>query len=295
VEGEMGALVEFVPKLQSILDSQEDRRAAAESIPATQALWAIVQEADDASFVGKSALIYDLYATMVDVLGERPRPKWTQTPLAGDENLPMSKTWEEYCLTHLGMHFSTASGYRRIWEVFRVRMGYSLEEMLRAGKSKLSTAVGEVAREYPQVDERLVGVLFGDEHACVHCEQYVAFENGEPPEDCPHCGQEFEGTEPGTLANTMATIQQLKNERQPALPPAEFKIGFDIEVNYEGSEIESLTVLPQCALGEMVSFLPPWEIVTIDDDAPPGEFGVRRSQADRFYAWLRHKLPEVWA
>jgi len=292
----MQALAEFVPQLESILELSKDRSRAALAIPATQSLWPVLDRADDASFVGKSALVYDLSQTIVKAESGELQPKWRVTPLVkgedGEYHLPSAETWEEYCLVHLGMHFSTASAYKRIWEVYVERLGWGLDDLVRAGKSKLAASVGEVARQYPDVDQRLLNVLRGDEHTCSLCREYVAYDE-ELPEDCPHCGQEFEPMEPGTFANTLATLQEIRP--RPEVAPGEFKVGFDIQVVFgDEDEISGLSILPQCALGNVVSTLPLWEIPVVDDDMPGEPLGVRRSQAARLHAWLKNRLPEVW-
>jgi len=280
---EQRALARYVPQIEDVL--RLDRTEASLTIPAIQALWPVLDQADDASFVAKSALIYSLKTVKVKDEHGQLVPKWKMTPLARMEDGEYrwtGDTWPEYCLSHLQMSPGWASSHKRLWEVFHVKLGFSLEDLIRAGKSKLGHAVATVDRQYPDVDQRLIDVLFGNEHTCSLCRGFVAYD-GEPPEDCPHCGQEFAYTNPGSFANTLAVLNEVTREEPP---PGVFSFVANVECTWDDDEqVTEIRVLAEARLDEVECSLPVWEILVGE-----GDERVPKELAGEVFQYLRAKF-----
>lgn len=95
-----------------------------------------------------SACIHYLATTPVATEDGQVRAKWEVVRIVEDE--PLATTWEEFCRVHLGMCPTTASRYKRTWEVFVAATNLTAEEQceLPARLCKASAATGRAGFVY---------------------------------------------------------------------------------------------------------------------------------------------------
>ena len=123
-------------------------------------LWAEYQASG--SWPVLSELIYTLYEAAAEDGFGVSRALWEVTQLRQDADgkfLPRSTTWGEFVRDHLRMHKSTACRYKRIWEVYRIRLGYDVKELTHKGVFALAKAVATVDRLWKAGSDELVVVL----------------------------------------------------------------------------------------------------------------------------------------
>ena len=295
-------LTSWKPQLQDILARDSDRAMAIVTIPTIQAMWPRLQEVGDAADVCKAALVYSLSETTVEDENGVPRAKWEVTKIAIDpaqddpdeELMPYSATWTEFCLVHLGMAKSTASKYKRIWQVYHEKLGYGLDDLLMAGVFKLGISVGILSKMIKRgegINPRLITALFGSSTTCSACNGYVPF-TGDAPSICPLCDEDYQGVQPWSGSRTLLLVQQLRGKREEEGP-----ISLDVFASLEHSfddngAVAGFSVLVECVVGETKSSLPPWEINVLDDDNE-NDLGIKRSQLPLLTAWLRRKFPGI--
>lgn len=298
------------PQLRDILKWDADRTQAIVTIPAIQAMWPMVQQVGDAADVAKAALVYSLYETTVEDQQGIPRAKWELTRLVqnpwfdaekdppDEALLSVASTWDEFCLVHLGMHKSTASKYKRVWQVYHKRLGYGLDDLVKAGVFALGAAVGTLDRQLRAgegVDQRLITALFGSPTTCSACSEYVPFLPDAPPPKCPHCGEDYQGTQRWSGPRIVLLLNQIKQEMQGGEPQELGKLDMFASLEHsfdDDGEVAAVSLLAECGVGkDERSSLPGWEINIISDDAPIGELGIRQSHLKSLEAWLRRKFP----
>lgn len=72
-------------------------------------------------------------------------------------------SWSSFVMDTLNVGPSVATSRKRIWEVFRRRLGWTPEVMARIGPSRLSVSVAEMERSLSEGgDDKLTGMLLGD-------------------------------------------------------------------------------------------------------------------------------------
>lgn len=266
-------LAPYFPQVQQVIEADEDKRQAALTVSAIQEIWPRLAQYDDILNAAKAALVYSLAETDVELGNGQVVKKWEATSMVCDEGgQPLyAQSWDEFCFGHLGIHPSTASNYRRTWEVYHRKMGYGLEEVARAGVFKLSAARATVDRQLPEPDERILEALFGNEHKCGQCGEYVA----DPEEECPHCSEDYRGVQPATGAETLLLLQSLRGEEKDE---QEFIVEGAVEADFDDSHMTSMRVLVSVRLGEEMYHLPSWEI-------PVGD--MVEGMSEPLLKWLR--------
>lgn len=71
-------------------------------------------------------------------------------------------TWSSFAMETLNMSPGSASARKRVWEVYHVGLGWTVEMMMRAYRSCMGLAVGEMARSLPEGgDPKLFTLLLG--------------------------------------------------------------------------------------------------------------------------------------
>lgn len=134
-------------QILAIKDSDEQARKLVE-------LHRLAQRRSDEFWLLDAQVIY-LFATLTYEEGGIERPLWQK--FAPDPNWG----WCDFSVDILGMSCSVASNMKRVWEAYAVRLGWSMEEMARCGRSKLVLASAEVLRsiEEGEIDEDLIALV----------------------------------------------------------------------------------------------------------------------------------------
>jgi len=260
-----------------------DTSVAMDTIPLIQELVPLFKDVGTKAEVGLAALVHSLATVKVVTPGGEVKAKWEVTPLVKDKKgewLPQAPTWADFCLTHLGLDPSTASRYKRIWQVFAGDLGFDHNDLASAGIHNLRLAVGVVARMYPTIDLPLLEALFGSAD-CRHC----GVEPDRAVVNCPSCGEEYEPTPPGGPAAVSLRLHQLK-------PPQEFEdfsVLPDVRPMFQDDKIVGWSASPQLWIEgtKGVSYVEPWVIKIIPDDELPDALGVRERHAEQFGKWLK--------
>lgn len=273
--------------LLQILDMDTDKTSALATIPLIQELVPLFRSAGTQAEVGLAALVHSLATVKVVTTDGQVRAKWELTSLVRDAEgkwLPGAATWADFCLTHLGLDPATASRYKRVWGTFAGDLGFDHTDLARAGICNLRLAIGTVARMYPKIDMPLMDALFGNEHKCVSC----GAEQSDDAPFCQSCGEEFEPTPPGGPAAVALRLKQLK-------PPSDedgLKVLPDVQPVLDGGLIIGWVITPQCWYEgkPLISYVQPWLIDIIPDDAPKDAIGVREQHASAFAKWLKRRL-----
>lgn len=214
--------------------------------------WGLLQNADAASFVLQAEQVFSFRTTRVEVEG-RQVFKYTL----------WADSWTEFCLKYLKISIVAANQLKRIWEIFVLKCGFDLHDLARSGKMKLSTALATVDRQWPDVDEGLLRMLFGRPHRCQACDAYVAFE-GQQLEQCPVCDEDYRGQPPATFAEVLAACQAIRS----GLPPSEDRVSIEVTLQ-EGK----IVILIMANVGGLSLALPAWEIgpeVLVEVEGHPG-------------------------
>lgn len=275
------------PSLLQILDMDTDKASALATIPLIQELVPLFRSAGTQAEVGLAALVHSLATVRVVTPDGEVKAKWELTSLVKDKNgewLPGALTWADFCLTHLGLDPATASRYKRVWGTFAGDLGFGHTDLARAGICNLRLAIGTVARMYPKIDMPLLTALFGDPHCCANC----GAEQGDDAPFCQSCGEKFEPTPPGGPAAVALRLKQLK-------PPQEsdgFSVLPDVQAVLQDDKVVGWVITPQCWYeGKLlISYVQPWLIDIIPDDAPKDAIGVREQHASAFTEWLKRHL-----
>jgi len=261
--------LERVLALDTVLQDAQD---VGEACQRSAELWRIGSAYETCGLIIRAGLIYGFKTTKLPTTGA---PKFTAVQI--DPNKPLTDDWEQFCLSHLGMTADTASGYKRLWEVYVVKYGFSIRDLARAGKAKLVALVHRVDND---PDPEALRLLFGAPHVCNECNEYVAFTD-EPPEICPHCGTEFEPVPPATYAQTLLSMDASRErEAQQRARSGRPTLTATVEV-----EDEVIRLVPMFLVDEDRYPLDVWEIAIIPDEAF-GE-GVPRRLAPALVALLR--------
>lgn len=143
-------------------------------------LWGRLGTLQEATIVVKGVLVYVLQETQIEerdpVSGEYLH-LWQKAPMLWDADgdvIPPPPTWEMYCEQHLGLSSAQASNLKRNFQVYVQRCGWTVEEMLQAGGSRLNVARSTVEKLHPNVPDDLVDAIRGGMtvmELTVHCDQ----------------------------------------------------------------------------------------------------------------------------
>lgn len=203
----------------------------------TASLWNVTGELTSMTWLDQCWLIYRLRERveapiLMDdgKLGIKTVERWQvwESVAARRDGHDLNYDWEYFCTTRLGISTSTASARKRVHEVFVLTLGKSRDDLLRAGRAKLQLAAPQVARDWERghQDAKLDAYLFGAPHICLACDEYVCYDD-RPPQDCPHCGQEYRELAPGTHRETGSWID-LRRDADRADTTAETRFDFSV-------------------------------------------------------------------
>lgn len=267
-------IVRWQPTLEEILTLDLDTSTAALSIRSIVEFWPLLDRADTLAGVCKAALVYSLARTRVLTDAGDIVPKWRLVQI--DEAWPLVNTWADFCLMHLGMTAGKANAYGSLWEVYHVDLGKSFEDMAAAGMFRLKAACGTIRGQLDRGihDKELLGIIFGKPDVCSTC----FYERHEELTECPGCGQDWQGLGPAPRGELLIKIAQLNKPTGPIRLDA----GIDT-LSHQGY----VYVTPTLEMDGKTSYLPPWEVKIIKDDAEPDDLGIRESHKDEFLRRLR--------
>lgn len=236
----MTSLVLFQPARTSVRELDPDADASLVK-DLNLRYWQLLLEAGTACFALQAEQVYSFREEQVLQDGELVK----KYQLWVDD-------WPEFCLRFLVMDPGEASDLKRIWEVYVEQCGFGLDDLVRAGKSRLRTALRRVDDLWPDC-QPLLRLVFGDPGECRACGQFVAFAEGEPPDLCPFCGADYQGVAPGTFAEVLAYCQRSReDDSRPGPVSASFE--------FESLDPDSFQVLGKIQIGEISYVLPPWLI-----------------------------------
>lgn len=266
------------------LDLAVDESGVQELCQRSTALWLPAEEVDDVAFLVKAALIHSFKETVMP----DQRRKWQHVICTDEAGMPMgpAMTWKEFCLSFLHMSDSSASQYKRVWEIYVLRLGYSFQMLRKAGKSKLAMAVKTVVRMLPASDPRLMRALFGDDHMCAECRVTVLFDNDMPPLICPRCDESWESVLPKSFAALLLLLAEMRGETEQETEQ-EGRFEGDVELFEEGEEISMVRWVGWWMVGTE-RYPVAWETPVIGEGAIG--VGIPLTQVLGFSEGLRRRL-----
>lgn len=221
------------------------------------ASWNRLGYMDDLSFVLKGALIDALSTIKMEEYDEY---LWQRTQIARDMNglyLAPSATWQLFIKQHLGMKYTTAMNLKLTYQVFYHKVGFTLQQMLVAGRSKLKLARKFVEGLHPGRDEEIMEALIG----ALRCGACDGTQQEDDPWTCESCGEKYEPVKPDTYTELEALL------KKRALAPDD-GVRIVIEGDVEADDVEIRVVASIIRDGETV-YLPLWEIPLLS----PGTIG----------------------
>jgi hypothetical protein len=117
-----------------------------------------------------------------------------------------AEAWKHFCINYLGMDPNTAYQRWKTWDLYHNTLGWTRDQMERAGIAKLSQARGRIAQDWEAggTDDTLITLLTGETYE----------EQGEEPPD------DRETTDyaipPASHAEVVSHLQERKQSQGPA-------------------------------------------------------------------------------
>lgn len=251
----------------------------------TVSMWHLAHRNGELCEVLEWGIIYSLRATVIPSGVHAGKAKWQVTIL--DPRYPLALTWEEFCINHLGMSPGEASNKKRNWEIYRIDMGYGLIDLLIAGVQRLNVARATIAgcmNAKPVVfPEKLLLAVFGEPHVCLACGEHAWFTE-RVPEQCPHCGADYQYRPPATVVEVKDIIAKLKGGS-----PERARVEADIEETEE-----SITVLPYFVDSDGNRYvLPAWSVPILEAGQCAELGGVPDDVREELARWMRGRFKEI--
>ena len=245
-------------KLQAVFDEakllETDSTAWPEVAGVVADSWSRLTLMDDLSFILKGALIHVLATTKLE---EYDQFLWERIQIArgaDGEYLAPSVTWKLFCVQHLGSPHQTISNMKRNFEVFYHKVGFSLDEMLLAGRSKLKLARALMESNHPNRDPEIMEFLLGAPDKCSMCDS----DQPSHPMVCSDCGERFGGVKPATYAELEALVGKKR-----LAPDAGVRVWLEGNVEYDDEE---LRVIVSVLRDDEVTHLPVWSVPILARD-----------------------------
>lgn len=230
-----------------------------------KALWEMGQRKVTVHWLDECYLIWrlnqEIEADVLSAAGEIVRgcvPRWWtwESILAQRARDNPRYEWAWFCAERLGINPGTASARKRAWQVFAVIYGWTREEMERAGRGRLQQAASYAERCWKrrgEMDDKLRELLLGEPHICLACGDWVSYE-GETPEDCPACGEEYRELGPASFGLVARYVQEQK-EREKARRDSENDYTFALSGEEGAGEFNVLTWLLRPGAERAVPYL----------------------------------------
>lgn len=149
--------MDFVAAMNQILEMDRAGKVE-ETLPLMREMLAQPFRVPRILFAG---IVYSFSETKVLTGDGEVKAKWEICQI--DQDRPISQGWVEFCEDHLKVPSTTASRYKRVWEVFVVGLGYEPGDLAEVSVGNLADAIGSLAGLSLEDQMCLVDDLVGGE------------------------------------------------------------------------------------------------------------------------------------